>query len=902
MFQGKGVVCRFGYRVAIISTIFGLFAQCNLNAQVFTPPINLSGENNNAAEPQIDVDSQGNVNVVWLDNGGGTAAVFFCRSSDDGQTFSKPLNISNRPGSTAQTERLAVDFAGRIYVVWSENSSGARTILFSRSIDNGVSFSVPQIVSQNSMGTAPAIAIDSVGGINLIWIDKSEGYRTVFFSQSVDHGATFSAPVPLSIVGLSDGVPQLTTGPTGDVYGVWTQPSADQKQMVFFTRDLAPPVSQFSLNARQSTVSNSAIGTQGNLHTIVGNRGTLASDGNTVGSSSDNSLPTTQQEPNGSTNSLPTSQQPRPNTTDHTLSSSSDPAQTSNSANENTATDAANRLVCKNFEDVRCINQTNSARWSGSDIGAWLNSAYLDLPPSGGSIWSACKQNASSYMFSTPIRFDTSGKFVSVRLLGTANEDASGCALNYTPTNSTPAVTLDFSPAWGGGYSSTTGFSDFTLTNNSCAQNGGCGSLATGVLYGHSNGGPGEFERFSNVKIAGFGTAINFKDTNGVSWGTDLDNFSCAYNTKCLNFGTMHENMHWFGGACAVNGICIDMSDSSDGNTSDFYAFGLSMDANTVGYLGAGNFHCFGCHWENNGSKALSYIDSSGGTIEIAGGLALDDQTSGTIPQMFTTGPALASVHGLSVASAGRIITNLFDNSSGGSVVGDFKTYSPSAIQNVCADLSRCYVIRQIDRQTPSAFGALSWIGDSWAFQPTAATALPPLRFNDAIGTNTWALGDKTCTGTVTEDLVLCGTVADSVGQNEALRISATTGQITAGGNIIPSLAGSVIPGHVAVYEDQSHIKDGGVIVATNGGTMTGGSCVTAARAFHSCTSTINLFRPEADTNYAVSCIGIGLHGWPYIMGIVAKTTDSVTIQIGNGSGPAALPSSFNEIDCTVTR
>lgn len=88
----------------------------------------------------------------------------------------------------------------------------------------------------------------------------------------------------------------------------------------------------------------------------------------------------------------------------------------------------------------------------------------------------------------------------------------------------------------------------------------------------------------------------------------------------------------------------------------------------------------------------------------------------------------------------------------------------------------------------------------------------------------------------------------------------------------------------------------------SNAAILTGGSCLTAPHAFASCTSTVIFVRPEQDTNYAISCVGVGPRGWPYILGVTSKGTDSVTIEIGNGSGPAAMASSFNEIDCTVAR
>jgi len=40
----------------------------------------------------------------------------------------------------------------------------------------------------------PRIAVDSTGGINVVWVDTTPGNQDVFFSRSTDGGAGFSAP------------------------------------------------------------------------------------------------------------------------------------------------------------------------------------------------------------------------------------------------------------------------------------------------------------------------------------------------------------------------------------------------------------------------------------------------------------------------------------------------------------------------------------------------------------------------------------------------------------------------------------------------------------------------------------------------------------------------------------
>jgi hypothetical protein len=88
--------------------------------------------------------------------------------------------------------------------------------------------------------------------------------------------------------------------------------------------------------------------------------------------------------------------------------------------------------------------------------------------------------------------------------------------------------------------------------------------------------------------------------------------------------------------------------------------------------------------------------------------------------------------------------------------------------------------------------------------------------------------------------------------------------------------------------------------VGVNYGILASGVCSTSNAANATCTSTVTLSTTEPDTNYAVSCSGVGtITGFPYIAG-VAKNTGSVAVTISNGQGSAAEVSTYSEIDCTI--
>ena len=188
--------CSFG-----TSNIF--FSRSTDGGMTFSAPTNLSATMNTAlfSVPQIAVDTAGNINVVW-ESDTGNLAVWFSGSSDGGNTFSAPKMVSTNP-SGSMGPQIAVDKSGNINVGWEDDIAGHSDISFSRSTDNGTTFSPPVNLS-NPLGNciansnSPRIGVDLGANINVVWSNDCGGNFDIFLSRSADSGATFSSPKNLS--------------------------------------------------------------------------------------------------------------------------------------------------------------------------------------------------------------------------------------------------------------------------------------------------------------------------------------------------------------------------------------------------------------------------------------------------------------------------------------------------------------------------------------------------------------------------------------------------------------------------------------------------------------------------------------------------------------------------------
>jgi hypothetical protein len=142
-------------------------------------------------------------------------------SSDGGEHLSAPVTIAEATPCDAhglgQNPQIALDerdgpFSGRLYAVWSDQSTGPCQMMFARSTDNGKSWSEPIVIGgkplndwsfpgQNSI--LPAVAVSSTGVVGASWHAAGPDHRNGFahrFSASVDGGDSFrEAIAPASI-------------------------------------------------------------------------------------------------------------------------------------------------------------------------------------------------------------------------------------------------------------------------------------------------------------------------------------------------------------------------------------------------------------------------------------------------------------------------------------------------------------------------------------------------------------------------------------------------------------------------------------------------------------------------------------------------------------------------------
>jgi hypothetical protein len=207
--------------------------------QSFSPPVNLSQTSGESQEGRVAASPNGAVFVVW-DEATPSRHIAMRRSLNGGADFEAETSIapvlmtsstdpSAPTGARTPYPGVAVDPAsGNVYLVWHDRiPPGDLQVRFSRSTDNGASFSSPLNVSGAALHAhCASITVGPSGMVLLAWENRKQvtpHRHDAFVSHSNDQGVSFSPPVNLSNGQPADfsDYPWAVQGPSGLVVVGW---------------------------------------------------------------------------------------------------------------------------------------------------------------------------------------------------------------------------------------------------------------------------------------------------------------------------------------------------------------------------------------------------------------------------------------------------------------------------------------------------------------------------------------------------------------------------------------------------------------------------------------------------------------------------------------------------------
>ena len=207
--------------------------------------------------PYIHCTSNDSLYMTYVNGTSDTAPlsqIFFTRSDDQGDTWTPPILVNPSYISLNLLTVVRSDSSQNVYVAYSaglDTSPQYHEIYVIKSTDGGQTWDTPVQVNDDNTGMQRMVEmyITADDTIHMAWLDARLGEWNIYYSYSLDGGATFSEDERISDVGFPLTFTRpgdyfcLRPAPNGDMCIVWTDGRNGINHDIYFARQglvLAP--------------------------------------------------------------------------------------------------------------------------------------------------------------------------------------------------------------------------------------------------------------------------------------------------------------------------------------------------------------------------------------------------------------------------------------------------------------------------------------------------------------------------------------------------------------------------------------------------------------------------------------------------------------------------------------
>ena len=171
--------------------------------------------------PAIAIDAWGNIHIAWQESTTGNTEIYYKKSTNGGTDWTANQPLTSNAG-ISECPAIAADSAGRLYVVWHDNTSGNTEIYYKKSANNGDTWSAIQRLTWTSgVSNNASIAIDSSDYLHVAWEDSTPGNYEIYYKKSANGGTTWTANKRLTWMGGESSRPELAVDSADDLHIVW---------------------------------------------------------------------------------------------------------------------------------------------------------------------------------------------------------------------------------------------------------------------------------------------------------------------------------------------------------------------------------------------------------------------------------------------------------------------------------------------------------------------------------------------------------------------------------------------------------------------------------------------------------------------------------------------------------
>jgi len=201
------------------------------DGRTWTTPVNVADDRTFGRHNfhSLHAAADGSLYVAWLDGREGKSAAYLTRSADGGRTWEANRRVGSGEACPCCRTAVATASDGTVYVAWRIVLVGdVRDIVVAKSGDHGRTWTEPTRVQADDWvfhgcpHAGPAIQVDRDGHLHVAWWTGKEGAAGVYYTRSDDGGVTFTQAAPLGTAAASRPAHvQLALGPRREIAVVW---------------------------------------------------------------------------------------------------------------------------------------------------------------------------------------------------------------------------------------------------------------------------------------------------------------------------------------------------------------------------------------------------------------------------------------------------------------------------------------------------------------------------------------------------------------------------------------------------------------------------------------------------------------------------------------------------------
>ena len=162
----------------------------------------LTDDGTDQTDPEIAIDGDGNIFIVWTDDREGRPLIYMAVSTDDGDTFSWSMQVSYYLRGTQKRPHLDISPSGRVFVAWEDDrASMGHEQIYGAYTDDGSTFSDAARISDSPAGHdchTPRVAFSNDNDLHVVWTEDNLHDLDIRISDSINGGSTFSSSRLLS--------------------------------------------------------------------------------------------------------------------------------------------------------------------------------------------------------------------------------------------------------------------------------------------------------------------------------------------------------------------------------------------------------------------------------------------------------------------------------------------------------------------------------------------------------------------------------------------------------------------------------------------------------------------------------------------------------------------------------